>query len=117
MRLTDEEPLTFSVTIAGPIRTAPRVSLSSLEGFQVISTGQSQQTTIRGGRMQLAVTLHYVLAPTAPGHYTLGPVVVEHAGKRYETAPIQVEVVATDRRRPVPKPAPRRPPVRGGTIL
>jgi len=117
VRLTEEEPLTFSVTIAGPIHTAPRVSLSSLEGFQVLSTGQSQQVQIRGGETQLAVTLQYVLAPTVPGKHTLGPVTVEHEGRRYQTAPIEVEVLPATHEPTPPKLTPRRLPVRGGTVL
>lgn len=113
MRLTVEEPLTFSVTIAGPIATPPRITLSSLEGFQVVSTGQSQQATIRGGQMQLSITLQYLLAPTAPGKHTLGPVTVEYEGQRYQTSPIEVEVVPAGE----PPPAPRRPAIRGGVVL
>ena len=118
MRLAEGEPLTFSVTIAGPIKTTPRVTLSSLEGFQVMSTGQSQQVNIRGGQMQLSITLQYLLAPTAPGKHTLGPVTVEHEGRRYQTSPIEVEVLPAGARPPPPTPtAPRRPPIRGGTVL
>lgn len=111
-----EEPLSFSVTIAGPIKTTPRVQVNSFEGFQVVSTGQSQQVNIRGGHLQLAVTLQYLLAPTAPGKHRLGPVTVEYQGQRYQTAPIEVEVLPAGERPERPTPAPR-PKVRGGTIL
>ena len=120
VKLTTEEPLTFSVTITGPIKRPPRVTVSSFKGFQVITTGQSQQVNIREGQMQLAITLQYLLAPLAAGTYTLGPVVVEHEGKRYETAPIPVEVVGVPGRPAPEAPAPetsRRPLMRGGTVL
>lgn len=118
VRLTVDEPLMFSVTIAGPITSTPRVSITSLEGFQVISTGQSQQVHLRGGQMQLAITLQYLLAPTTVGSQTLGPVVVEHEGHRYQTAPLTVEVLpgAAPPAPPAPS-APRRPAIRGGTVL
>ncbi len=117
VRLTMEEPLTFSVTITGPVTSTPRVTLPSLEGFAVLSTGQSQQVTMRAGATQLSVTLQYILAPTAPGKQTLGPVTVEHEGQRYQTAPIEVEVTGAPRP-PVERPAaPRRPTIRGGTVL
>ena len=114
-RLAEDEPLTFSITIAGPIKTAPRVNIASLEGFQVLSTGQSQQVNVRGGAMQLAVTLHYLLLPAAPGRHRLGPVTVEYEGRRYETSPIEVEVVPSER--PAPRAGPRRPAIHGGTVL
>jgi len=117
VRLTVEEPLTFSVTIAGPITTTPRVNIASLSGFQVISTGQSQQVNISGGKMQLAITLQYLLAPAQPGRHTLGPVVVEHEGKSYRTSPIEVEVLPGDRPPSTPPLTPRRPPIRGGMVL
>lgn len=117
VRLTEEEPLTFSVTIAGPIQTTPRVTLSSFEGFQVVSTGQSQQVNIRTGQMQLSITLHYVLSPTSLGKHTLGPVTVEVEGRRYTTTPIEVVVRPAARPKGAPKPSPRRPVVRGGTVL
>jgi len=105
-RLTMDEPLRFSVTIAGPITTVPRVAIESLKAFRVLSTGQSQSVTVRGGQTQLAITLEYLLAPLAAGKQTLGPVTVEHEGKRYQTTPIEVEVVAGE-----------HPPLRGGTVL
>lgn len=117
-RLTMDEPLAFSVTIAGPITTAPRVTIESLKAFRVLSTGQSQQVTVRGGQTQLAITLEYLLAPLAPGRQTLGPVTVEHDGKRYQTKPIEIEVAAGAA--PAPRPrssAPQRPAIRGGTVL
>ena len=117
MRLTMEEPLTFSVTIAGPITTTPRVTVSSFEGFQVLSTGQSQRVRIAAGVTELAITLQYLLSPTAPGTHTLGPVTVEHEGRRYRTSAIEVEVVPARRPPPVAPPYPRRPVVRGGTVL
>lgn len=117
VRLTMEEPLTFSVTITGPVTSTPRITLPSLEGFAVLSTGQSQQANIRAGETQLSVTLQYILAPTAPGKQTLGPVTVEHEGQRYQTVPIEVEVTGAPRPPVEPPTTPRRPAMRGGTVL
>lgn len=126
-RLTMDEPLRFSVTIAGPIQSAPRVTIESLKAFQVLSTGQSQSVTVRGGQTQLAITLEYLLAPVTLGKQTLGPVTVEYEGQTYQTASIDVEVTAGEGRSPHPglsphpgegsAPRPKRPPLRGGTVL
>ena len=116
-RVAEGEPLTFAVTITGPIKATPRVALPSLEHFVVLSSGQSQQVNVRAGQMQLSVTLHYVLIPTTAGRQALGAVTVEHEGRQFQTSPIEIEVVAGAKRPKRPAPAPRRPPVRGGTVL
>ena len=114
------ERLTFSVTITGPIRGTPKLQLGSLEGFQVVSTGQSQQIQMRGNEINQALTLTYVLAPTQTGTYTLGPVKVEYQGQAYETQPIQVKVTPGPAGR-IPKskqPSPRQlPELEGGVVL
>ena len=114
------ETLTFAVTIAGPIREPPKLELTSLEGFQVVSTGQSQQIQLRGKEIEQALTLTYVLAPAHEGTYTLGPVKVEVQGQVYETQPIQVKVMPGPAGR-VPgsrqPPSRRFPKLEGGVIL
>ena len=85
--------LTFSITIAGPIRQTPKVQINSFEGFQVVSTGQSQQIQVQAGQSRQALVLTYALAPTVPGTHVLGPVKVEYKGHTYETQPIEIKVV------------------------
>ena len=120
------EPITFSVTIAGPLATEPKVTLPSFEGFRVVSTGQSQSVRWQGGVQQRSVTLQYLLLPAEAGKYTLGPVVVEHDGQTYKTTPIAVEVTDEEagphsglslRPEEGQPPRPKRPPLRGGTVL
>ena len=114
------ERLTFSVTITGPIRGTPKLHLGSLEGFQVVSTGRSQQIQMRGREISQALTLTYLLVPTQRGTFTLGPVKVEYQGQTYETQPIQVKVAPgpagwiPKSRRPAPERLPR---LEGGVIL
>lgn len=116
------EKFTFALTIAGPLRESPKIELSTFEGFQVVSTGQSQQLQMRAGQMRQTLTLTYTLAPTALGTHTLGPVKVEYKGKIYETQPIEVKVVQ-GKTQPAPEQEeqqeelPRTPRLRGGTIL
>ena len=88
-----DQTLRFSVTIAGPLRKAPKVKLTALDGFQILSRGTSQEFQLHNGRQRRAMTLTYRLAPTTPGTYTLGPVEVEVEGKIYKTQPIEVTVV------------------------
>ena len=113
VQLTMDQPLVFSVTIAGSIRKTPKVEIATLEGFRVVSTGQSQRTQIRNGKTQMAVTLEYLLAPIEPGKHTLGPVAVVVEKKRYETNPIEVEVLPVEQR----PPKEQKPRIHGGTVL
>ena len=113
------EPLVFQIHIAGPIRQAPKVQIDSIEGFAVVSTGQSQQIQMRGGEIQQTLAFVYTLVPTQAGDRTLGPVKVEVQGKSYETQPIQVKVLPGPAR-PAPKSeksAPRPPKLEGEVIL
>ena len=104
--------LTYSVTIAGPIETTPKVHLTSFEGFQVVASGQSQQIQVAPGKARLSLTLTYTLAPTAVGTHTLGPVKIEYKGQTYQTQPIEVKVV------PQPEaPEQEAPELRGDVIL
>ena len=104
------EPLTFSVTISGPITRSPKVELTSFEGFQVVSTGQSQQIQAGRGTPRMALTLFYTLAPTTVGSHTLGPVKVEYKGQTFQTQPIEVKVVPGSQEEQSPR-------LEGGVIL
>ena len=119
--------LSFAVTISGPLRESPRIELSTFEGFQVVSTGQSQQLQVRAGQMRQTLTLTYTLAPTIPGTHTLGPVKVEYKGRVYETQPIEVKVVEGKPKEEMPpeqeqqeeqqEEQPKMPRLEGGVIL
>ena len=123
-RVPAGEPFTFSITIAGSIQETPKVQLTAFDGFEILSTGQSQSIQIRSGQVRSTLTLSYTLAPTTPGTHTLGPVKIEYQGKEYQTPPIEVTVLPGNslpkrkrepRRRPIPEP--EQPQLEGGTIL
>jgi hypothetical protein len=109
--VTTGQVLTYSITIAGPLKETPKVELNRFEGFQVVSTGQSQQIRVNQSQIEQALTLTYSLAPTEPGTHTLGPVKVEYQGKVYETQPIEVKVVeGSPKQKKVPQ-------LEGGVVL
>ena len=113
------ETLTFRITVMGPIQVSPKVQLTSFEGFEVISTGQSQQIQIRRGQTETTLILSYLLAPVTPGTHTLGPVKVEFQGKVYETKPIEIKVIAGkkgEEPKVESKPS-EKPLLEGGVIL
>ena len=111
--VTTGQPLTFSITIAGPIKETPKVQLTSFDGFQILSTGQSHQIQIQSGQIRQTLVLTYALAPTTPGTHTLGPVKVEYKGHTYQTQPIEVKVVPRSQEQE-PSPEPR---LEGGVTL
>ena len=107
-----DEKLVYSITISGSIRETPRIQLSAIQGFRILSSGQSQEVRIQGSQATRALVLTYALAPTAAGSYRLGPVKVEIGGKNYETQPIEVKVLEEDE-----EDLPEIPKTEGGVIL
>ena len=111
--------LVFQIDISGPIRQAPKIEMTSLEGFRVVSSGQSQQIQMRGGQVHQTLTFVYTLVASEPGDLTIGPVRMEVQGKKYETQPIQVRVLPGPER-PAPRkrePAPQLPKLEGEVTL
>ena len=107
--LAQGEALTYSITIGGPLREDPKVELTAVKGFHIISSGQSHQLSVRAGEVQRSLVLSYLLTPLESGTLSLGPVKVSYQGRVYETQPIQVKVVGRSQ-------APR-PKLEGGIIL
>ena len=110
------ESLIFEVSISGLGQEAPKIRMGSLEGFKVVSTGQSQQVQVRAGKVDQTMTLAYTLAALEPGDRTLGPVQVEVQGKRLETRPVEVKVLPG----PAPEPdqnSPWQPELEGEVTL
>lgn len=104
------EKFLFSVTISGPMQGSPELKMGSFEGFEVVSTAQSQQVELRGRKMEQTLVLTYTLAAKAPGARALKPVRVEYQGRVYDTQPIEIHV----KEGPVHS---ERPPLEGGFIL
>ena len=99
-QLKQGEILIFQVALSGPILETPKIHLGKLEGFGLVSSGQSQQIQMGGGRMNQTVVLTYTLSALEAGTRTLGPVKVEYRGKSYETSPIEVKVLPPEHRAP-----------------
>ncbi len=109
-QVAEGEKFLFSVIISGPIQGSPELEMGRLEGFEVVSTSQSQQVQLKGRRMEQTIVLTYTLAATAPGARILAPVRVEYQGRVYSTQPIEINV----KEGPVPS---QRPHLEGGITL
>lgn len=112
--LRQGEILVFEVEISGPLRETPKVHLGGLEGFMLVSSGQSQQIRMNGGEVSQTLVLSYTLSALDPGTRTLGPVKVQYGGKSYETAPVEVKVLSGS---PPEKRPPHAPELQGEVIL
>ena len=116
--LRQGETLVFEIEISGPLRETPKIHLGKLEGFMLVSSGQSQQIRMGGAQMSQTLVLVYTLSALEAGTWTLGPVQVEYRGKNFETAPIEVKVLPGPPRTPPAKePEHRAPQLEGEVIL
>ena len=111
------EKLLFEIVISGPIRGTPQVEIGKLEGFKVVSTGQSQQVRVQSGKVSQTLSLHYTLSAVEAGTRTLGPVKVEIQGKQFETRPVEVKVVPGPVEPPEEKASPQPERAEGEVIL
>ncbi len=87
------EPLTLSIEISGA-QDVSAPAIANLNGFDVRYVGPSTQISIINGRMDASVQHRYSLLPLQPGHFTLGPFIVDYQGKSYQTATFAVDITA-----------------------
>jgi len=89
-----DDQLELSLAVSGGGTNLPDMQLPPLPNFTSHSAGRSQNISIVNGRMSSSVNFRYILAPRAPGKFTIPPIVLEYEGNRYKTEPIEVEVLA-----------------------
>ncbi len=89
------QQFTLSVEISG--KDADRASAPQLPPMQpfanALGSGSSQNVQIVNGRMTVSKTIHYYFAATATGKFRIDPVQVTIGGKRYESLPVDIEIV------------------------
>ena len=111
------EKLLFEIVISGPIRETPKVQIEKLEGFKVVSTGQSQQVRVQSGKVSQTLLLSYTLLAAEAGTRMLGPVKVEVQGRKFETRPVEVKVTPGPAEPPDQKASPPPEQMKGEVIL
>jgi hypothetical protein len=89
--VTVGETLTLTLTAYGDGKFAPP-DLTSLDGFEVVSSYSSQNISIVNGRMSRSVSMQYVLAALREGEFAIGPFTVRSDKSTYQTEPIAVRV-------------------------
>jgi len=94
-QLSLEDSAQLSVTVHG-VQNAPEPHLPELPDFKIRSGGTSSSTQIINGKMSVAVTYSYLLAPQNTGTFTIGPATLVLAGVTYRTEPITLTVSPPD---------------------
>ena len=118
--LSLDDQLTLTLTVEGQMHSVPEPALPSLEGFQVYSSGRSQQFSLINGQFSASVTFNYILRPTRVGKHTIGSAEITLDGQIYRTQPIEVEVLEGRVLTPTPleqAPAAGAPPQLAGQDL
>ncbi|HSF16038.1 MAG TPA: BatD family protein [Vicinamibacteria bacterium] len=92
-RIGVEDMLQLTVSISGGEPSAEPV-LPELPQFRVAGRSTSSQIQIVNGQMSSTRSYTYQLLPQKEGKFVIGAVGVQVSGEKYETDPIEVEVVA-----------------------
>ncbi|MEK6645172.1 MAG: BatD family protein [Candidatus Firestonebacteria bacterium] len=90
--LSMDEQLMLQVTVSGDASSLSQPNIPSTPGFAVYSSGRSQSISIVNGKISSSVVFNYILAPNAPGKYTIGAITLTHKNQTYKTDPINIEV-------------------------
>lgn len=100
------EAIALTIEVDG-VQNATAPALGQLDGFDAQYVGPSTQISIVNGQMNASIQHRYSLMPLRPGHFTLGPFVVEYQGQQYRTAAVEVDVGGTGQPPAAAAPAPR----------
>jgi hypothetical protein len=86
------DPVTLHVIITGRGGTLPEPTMPDLSGFEVYSSGRSQNISIINGAFTSSLDLNYVLVPKKVGEVIIGPIVVRDGSGMAATDPIKINV-------------------------
>jgi len=98
----------LTVSLSGNIKGKPEIEPPDLSNFEVLSSSQSQNISIKGSVIDFKVGFVYLLRATEEGNFTIGEFAVSFAGKTYKTEPLKIVVDAS--REPKTMPLPKLPP-------
>jgi len=87
------EQLRFTISFEGESLRLPPLKLPELPGFDIYSSGTSQNVSIINGKITSTFEYNYVLVPKKAGKLTIPSLSIKYKGKTYTTQPIEIEVV------------------------
>jgi hypothetical protein len=85
-------PVTLTISLSGDVSGASVPPLAFPEGFAVAAQTQGTNVAVRGSVMERSTRLVFVLIPSRPGTFQLGPFAVEQRGRTLKTEPIEITV-------------------------
>ncbi len=88
------DTVTLQISVSGSNISMPRPSLPPVPGFQIYSSGQSQNMSFVNGKASNQVVYSYALAPQAPGDYTIPALTLQAGDQTLSTKPIPIKVVS-----------------------
>lgn len=106
-----DEEISFTIRILGAHGNVQAPRLPAFQGFDSFYTGRTSQFTFVNGQSNSTVEFNYVLVPKVAGRFTLAPVEVWIEGKRFQTQPVELEVIGPRVQQASPPPAPNQAPV------
>jgi hypothetical protein len=106
--------IALTLTIEGG-QGDPDIDLGSTAGFQVYSSGTSQNISILNGRVSASITCTYLLTPDTEGEFDLGPFRAKLGGETAGAPAIRIRVAKGTAPAPerAPEPATRERSERG----
>lgn len=90
--LTTDEFLTLTIILDASAGQIPPATIPTLDGFNIVSTGQATQINIINGAMTQQAVYTYYVQPTRTGDLVIPPFTVTINGQTYATDPIPIQV-------------------------
>ncbi|RLF35367.1 MAG: hypothetical protein DRM99_04765, partial [Thermoplasmata archaeon] len=87
------EQLKFTISFEGGSLRLPHLKLPELPGFDIYSSGTSQNVSIINGKITSTFEYNYVLVPKRAGKLKIPSLSINYKGKTYTTQPIEIEVI------------------------
>ena len=102
--VSTSDMITLQLSLKGAYRNYGHPDLSTLEGFNILSSGQSNSIAFVNGNLTSEVIYTYILQPVRTGLLTIPSISITINGVNYSTEPIQIEVLEGGE--PVPQGTP-----------
>jgi tetratricopeptide (TPR) repeat protein len=87
------ETADLSVEIEGA-QDAEAPTLGAVDGLSVRYVGPASQLSIVNGRTSASITHHFSVTATKAGTFTIGPIVLDYGGKRYDAGTVTIRAGA-----------------------
>jgi tetratricopeptide (TPR) repeat protein len=96
------QPVELAVEVDGA-QDAPVPQIADVAGLSVRYVGPSTEVSIVNGRISTSVTHRFSVVAAAPGTFTIGPITVDHGGRRHDAGTVTFRALAPGNA-PAPQP-------------